>query len=420
MTPAKAAKTKLSPPSAAPAGGVRGARDTRADLPDPFDFYDIAELLSEEERLIRQTVRDFVEREVRPDIEEHFRAGTFPRELVPRLAALGILGPTVPEAYGGAGLDATAQGLIMLELERGDSGLRSFASVQGSLVMHPILRFGSEEQREHWLPRLTSGQSIGCFGLTEPDHGSDPGGMETRAVRRGDRWRLNGRKMWITSGGIADLALVWAKTDEADAIAGFLVETKSPGFSTVDMHNKWSMRASVTSELILEEVEVPESSRLPGARGLAAPLSCLNQARYGIAWGAIGAALACFESARRHALERTQFGRPIGGFQLVQAALADMLAAITQAELLCLRLGRLKEAGRDHPARVSLAKRQNVAMALEVARSAREILGAIGITGEVPVMRHLMNLETVKTYEGTHQIHTLILGQAVTGIDAFR
>jgi len=408
-------QAKTSPPGAAPAAGARHAR---ADLPDPFDFYDIAELLTEEERLIRQTVRDFVEREVLPDIEDHFRAGTFPRALVPRLAALGILGPTVPERYGGAGLGPTAQGLIMLELERGDSGLRSFASVQGSLVMHPILRFGSDEQREHWLPRLARGESIGCFGLTEPDHGSDPGGMETRAVRRGDHWRLTGRKMWITSGSIADLALVWAKTP--DDIAGFLVETKSPGFSTVDMHNKWSMRASVTSELVIEDVEVPESSRLPGARGLAAALSCLNQARYGIAWGAIGAALSCFETARRHALERTQFGKPIGSFQLVQAALADMLAGITSAELLCLRLGRLKESGRDHPARVSLAKRQNVAMALEVARSAREILGAIGITGEVPVMRHLMNLETVKTYEGTHQIHTLILGQAVTGIDAFR
>ena len=404
--------TTRTSPAAAPRAAAPG------ELPDPFDFYDFAELLTDEERLVRQTVRDFVESEVLPGIEEHFRAGTFPRALVPRVAALGLLGPTVPEEYGGAGLGPTAYGLICLELERGDSGIRSFVSVQSSLVMYPILRYGSEEQKRHWLPRLASGEAIGCFGLTEPDHGSDPGGMETRAERRGDRWRVNGRKMWITNGGIAGLAVVWAKT--ADGIAGFLVETKASGFSTVDMHNKWSLRASVTSELVLDDVEVPDSARLPAARGLGAPLSCLNQARYGIAWGAIGAALACFETARRHAMERTQFGKPIGSFQLVQAALADMLASITQAQLLCLRLGRLKEAGRDHPARVSLAKRQTVAMACDVARSAREILGAIGITGEVPIMRHLMNLETVRTYEGTHQIHTLVLGQAVTGLDAFR
>jgi glutaryl-CoA dehydrogenase len=397
---------------------ARPAPARRADLPNPFDFYDFAELLNDEERLVRQAARDFVEREILPNIEANFRSGTFPLELVPRMAALGCLGPTVPETYGGAGLDDTAYGLLMLELERGDSGVRSFASVQSSLVMYPILRYGSEEQRRQWLPRLASGEAIGCFGLTEPDYGSHPGGMESRAERRGDRWILNGRKMWITNGGIANVAVVWAKTSEG--IAGFLVDSTSPGFSTVDMHNKWSLRASVTSELILEDVELPETARLPEARGLGAPLSCLNQARYGIAWGVIGAALNCFETARRHAMERIQFDKPIGGFQLVQSALADMLAAITQAQFLCLRLGRLKEAGRDHPARVSLAKRQNVAMALDVARSAREILGAIGITGEVPIMRHMMNLESVKTYEGTHQVHTLILGQAITGISAFR
>jgi glutaryl-CoA dehydrogenase len=407
-------KTNITAPAPAAAKAAPAPRET----PDPFDFYDFAALLSDEERLIRQTVRDFVEREVLPEVEEHFRAGTFPRAIVPRLAALGLLGPTVPEEYGGSGLGATAYGLIMLELERGDSGLRSFASVQGSLVMYPILRYGSEEQKRHWLPRLAGGESIGCFGLTEPDHGSDPAGMETRADRRGDRWVLNGRKMWITNGGISDVAIVWARTP--DGIEGFVVETATPGFSTVDMHNKWSLRASVTSELVLEDVAVPDSARLPGARGLAGPLSCLNQARYGIAWGAIGAALACFETARRHSVERTQFGKPIGSFQLVQSMLADMLTDITQAELLCLRLGRLKEEGRDHPARVSLAKRQCVAMALDVARSAREVLGAIGITGEVPIMRHMMNLESVKTYEGTHQIHTLVLGEAVTGLAGYR
>ncbi len=388
------------------------------DQPDPFDFYDIAETLTVEERLVRQTVRDLVEREVMPTIEDHFRDGTFPRDLVPVLARNGLLGATVPEEYGGAGLGPVANGLIMLELERGDSGVRSFASVQGSLVMYPILRYGSEEQKREWLPRLAAGEAIGCYGLTEPDHGSDPGGMETRAERRGDRWIVNGRKMWITNGGMAQVAVVWART--SDGFRGFLIETRTPGFSTVDMHNKWSLRASVTSELILEDVEIPDSARLPGAKGLGAPLSCLNQARYGISWGAIGAAIACYETARRHALERTQFGQPIGGFQLVQAALTDMATAITQAQLLSLRLGRLKEAGRDHAARVSMAKRQNVAMALDIARSAREVLGAIGITGEVPIMRHMMNLESVKTYEGTHQIHTLIVGQAITGIEAFR
>ena len=403
-------------PQAAPGTAAPAARP--AETPDPFDFYDFAALLTDEERLVRQMVRDFVEREVLPDVEAHFREGTFPKALIPRLAALGLLGPTVPEEYGGSGLGPTAYGLMMLELERGDSGLRSFASVQGSLVMYPILRFGSEEQRRHWLPRLASGEAVGCFGLTEPDHGSDPGGMETKAERRGDRWVLNGRKMWITNGGISDVAIVWARTP--DGIQGFVVDTKTPGFSTVDMHNKWSLRASVTSELVLEDVAVPDSTRLPGAKGLAGPLSCLNQARYGIAWGAIGAALACFEAARRHSLERTQFGRPIGGFQLIQSFLADMLTDITQAQLLCLRLGRLKEAGRDHPARVSLAKRRCVSMALDVARNAREVLGAIGITGEVPIMRHMMNLESVKTYEGTHQIHTLVLGEAVTGLSAYR
>jgi glutaryl-CoA dehydrogenase len=390
----------------------------RADAPDPFDFYDIAELLTVEERLVRQTVRDLVDSDVLPTIEDHFREGTFPRDLIPRLGALGLLGATVPEEYGGAGLGPVANGLIMLELERGDSGVRSFASVQGSLVMYPILRYGNEEQKRHWLPRMARGEAIGCFGLTEPDHGSDPGGMETRAERRGDRWIVNGRKMWITNGGLSEVAVVWAKT--SDGFRGFLVPTAARGFSTVDMHNKWSLRASVTSELVLEDVEVPDSARLPGAEGLGAPLSCLNQARYGISWGVIGAALACYDTARRHSLERTQFGKPIGSFQLVQAALAEMVTDITQAQLLALRLGRLKEAGRDHPARVSLAKRRNVAMALDIARSAREVLGAIGITGEVPIMRHMMNLETVKTYEGTHQIHTLVLGQAVTGIDAFR
>ncbi len=385
------------------------------------DYYDIDSLLTEEQRMIRDTVRQFVESEVLPIIEEHSQAMTFPRELVAKIGALGLLGPTLPEKYGCAGLDSIAYGLIMQELERGDSGVRSFASVQSSLVMYPIFTYGTEEQRMKWLPRLATGDAIGCFGLTEPDYGSNPGGMVTNAKKVSGGYLLNGAKMWITNGTIADVAVVWAKLDGDDtkSIRGFLVERGMKGFSAPEMKGKYSLRASVTSELVFQDVELPEENLLPGALGIKGPLSCLTQARYGIAWGAVGAAMACYESSVEYAKSRIQFGRPIGGFQLTQLKLAEMLTEITKAQLLVWRLGVLKNEGTMRPQQVSLAKRNNVAMALDIARSARDLHGANGILGEYPIMRHMMNLESVKTYEGTHDIHTLVLGEDITGLAAY-
>jgi glutaryl-CoA dehydrogenase len=390
----------------------------------PTDYYAIAELLHDEERAVRDTVRRFVDEEYVPIARQHFAAGTFPMELVPRLAGLGCFGPTVPSEYGGAGLNSVCYGLMAEQLERGDSGLRSFASVQSSLVMYPILSFGSEAQKRHWLPRMARGEAIGCFGLTEPDYGSNPGGMITRARREKGGFVLNGTKRWITNGSVADVAVVWAKLagetkDAPEAIRGFLVEKERPGFSRPLMHGKWSLRASVTSELIFEDCFIPEENLLPGSQGLKSPLMCLTQARYGIAWGAIGAALACYECAAEYAKTRTVFSRPLGGYQLVQAKLAQMLCEITKAQLLAWRLGRLKDEGKMRPEQVSLAKMNNVSQALAIARLARDILGANGITEEYPVIRHMLNLETVNTYEGTEDIHRLTLGRDITGLSAF-
>jgi glutaryl-CoA dehydrogenase len=381
------------------------------------DYYGIEELLGDEERMIRDAVRDWVEAEFLPVIVEHHRAGTFPMDVVPKLGELGVFGATL-KGYGCAGLNNVAYGLIMQELERGDSGLRSFASVQSGLVMYPIHRYGSDPQKERWLPELQRGAAIGCFGLTEPDHGSDPGGMKTRAVRKGDHYVLNGTKLWITNGSVADVAVVWAKGDDGE-IGGYLVERGTPGFSALDIHGKFSMRASVTSELSFQDCRIPLENRLPGGAGIRGPLSCLTQARYGIAWGAVGAAMACYDWALQYAQTRVQFGKPIAAFQLVQRKLVAMLTGITKAQLLCLQLGRLKDAGTMRPQQVSMAKMNNVAMALETARMARDILGAAGIVDEHPVIRHMLNLETVITYEGTHDIHTLIIGRDVTGLDAF-
>ncbi len=386
---------------------------------EELDLYLVDELLTDEERMVRDQVRAFASERLLPDIPRHWEAGTFPTEVVPEIAELGLFGITVPEEYGGAGLGAVAYGLACQELERVDSGIRSFVSVQSSLVMFPILAYGSEEQKRRWLPALASGAAIGCFGLTEPDAGSDPGGMRTRARRDGDDWVLNGQKMWITNGSIADVAVVWAK-DEEDVVRGFLVETDRPGFSAPDHEHKWSLRASVTSELVLDEVRVPEANRLPEARGLRAPLSCLTEARYGIAWGGVGAAQACFLEARGYALERPVFARPLAAYQITQVKLADMASRITHGQLLSWRLGRLKEEGRATPTMVSLAKRDNVRMALDVAREARTILAANGITLEYHAGRHACNLESVLTYEGTEEVHTLVLGEYVTGIPAFR
>ncbi|HEY7461494.1 MAG TPA: acyl-CoA dehydrogenase family protein [Gemmatimonadota bacterium] len=446
-------RTTAAGPSAAEAGRAPAGGKGRAESPEaaagrpaastgrgiraPFkgvDYYDISSLLSDEERLARDTVRRFVDERVMPIIEDHYQAATFPLDLVRPMAELGMLGASLPEEYGCAGLGNVAYGLIMQELERGDSGIRSFASVQGALVMYPIYAFGSEEQRRRWLPRMAAGEAIGCFGLTEPDFGSNPAGMRTVAERTGAGWVLNGSKMWITNGTLSDVAVVWAKTrgaadDEAGTpkkgagegtIRGFLVEKGTPGFSAPEMHRKHSLRASVTSELLFDDCEIPADSLLPGSGGLKSPLMCLTQARYGIAWGACGAAMACYDEALRYSLERVQFDRPIGGFQLTQAKLADMLTEITKGQLLAYQLGRLKERGSMRPAQVSLAKRNNVAMALEVARTARTILGANGVTSEYQVMRHANNLESVYTYEGTHEIHTLVLGQDVTGIAAYQ
>jgi glutaryl-CoA dehydrogenase len=381
------------------------------------DYFGIEEHLSEEQRMIRDTVRDWVESRFLPIVTQHHRDATFPVELAKDLGEMGVFGATL-KGYGCLGLDNVAYGLIMQELERGDSGLRSFASVQSGLVMYPIYAYGSDAQKDRWLPRLQSGESMGCFGLTEPDHGSDPGSMKTRAVKKGNEYVLNGTKLWITNGSVAEVAVVWAKGDDGE-IGGYLVERGTPGFGTLDIHGKFSMRASITSELAFQDCRIPLENKLPGVKGLKGPLSCLSQARYGIAWGAIGAAMACYDWALQYAQQRIQFGKPIGSFQLVQQKLVWMINEITKAQLLCLQLGRLKDAGRVRPQQISLAKMNNVQMALDTARLARDILGAAGIVDEHPIMRHMMNLETVNTYEGTHDIHVLIVGRDVTGLDAF-
>jgi glutaryl-CoA dehydrogenase len=381
------------------------------------DYYAIEDLLTDEERMIRDTVRDWVEAEFLPIITEHHRAGTFPVHLIPRLGEMGVFGATLKD-YGCLGVSHVAYGLIMQELERGDSGLRSVASVQSGLVMYPIHTYGSPAQKERWLPALARGQAVGCFGLTEPDHGSDPGSMKTRARRTADGYVLNGTKLWITNGSIADVAVVWAREDDGE-IYGYLVEKGTPGFSTLDIPGKFSMRASITSELSFQDCRIPAENKLPGVKGLKGPLSCLSQARYGIAWGAVGAAMACYDWALQYAQQRVQFGKPIAAFQLVQRKLVWMITEITKAQLLCLRLGRLKDEGRARPQQISMAKMNNVQIALETARMARDILGAAGIVDEHPVIRHMLNLETVNTYEGTHDIHTLIIGRDITGLDAF-
>jgi len=379
------------------------------------DYYEVEGLLSEEERMMRDVARAFADEQILPIVTQHFRQGTFPSGLIRKMGDLGFLGATL-QGYGCAGINNVAYGLIMQELERGDSGVRSFASVQGSLVMYPIHAFGAESQKARWLPRLAAGEAVGCFGLTEPDFGSDPGNMATKAVSVGAEHVLNGTKLWITNGSIADLAVVWAKLD--GVVRGFLVERGTPGFTARDIHGKHSMRASVTSELSFQDCRIPAENLLPKGDGLRAPLSCLNQARYGIAWGAVGAAVACYQAALDYSRERVQFNKPIASFQLVQQKLVHMLTEITKAQLLCLQLGRLKDAGRLRHTQVSLAKRNNVAAALEIARLARDIHGANGIVDEYPVIRHMLNLESVFTYEGTHDIHTLILGRDITGISA--
>ncbi len=383
---------------------------------EALDFYRIDDELADEERIVRDTVREFVEREFLPKIVEHVRQdGSFPMELVPRMADLGLFGANL-EGYGCAGMNAVAYGLVMQELERGDSGLRSFSSVQGGLCMYPIYAYGTEKQKDRWLPPMARGEVIGCFGLTEPDYGSDPGGMLSRAERRGNSWILNGTKRWITNGSVADLAIVWAQTEEG--IQGFLVEKEFPGLEARDMKGKFSLRASITSELFLSDVEVPEENRLRVV-GLRGPLGCLSQARYGIAWGALGAAMACFDEARRYSRERIVFGRPLASLQIPQQKLVWMATEITKGQLLALRLGRLKDSGKLHHSMVSMAKMNNVDIALQVARAARDMLGANGIVDDYCAMRHMMNLETVRTYEGTHDIHTLILGRELTGFGAF-
>ncbi|HEV8303487.1 MAG TPA: acyl-CoA dehydrogenase family protein [Gemmatimonadales bacterium] len=384
------------------------------------DFYNVDGLLSEEERAVRDTVRQWVDDAVMPVIGDAYIAGTFPKQLVPGMAELGLFGANLPEEYGCAGLNNVAYGLIMQELERGDSGVRSFASVQGALVMYPVFSFGSEDQKKTWLPQMASGKVIGCFGLTEPDYGSNPAGMITVAKETKDGWILNGAKMWITNGSTAQVAVVWAKTGkDADSIRGYLVPTDTKGFSAKDQKGKLSLRASDTSELVLQDVHVPKDALLPKSGGLKSPLMCLTAARYGIAWGAVGAAMACYDEAVSYAKNRVMFGKPIGGFQLQQARLAEMLTEITKAQLLCVQLGRLKDQGTVTPQQVSLAKRNNVSMATDIARETRRLLGANGILAEYQAMRHLANLESVYTYEGTHDIHTLILGQEITGLNAF-
>jgi len=384
-----------------------------------LDYLDISKHFSENELMIQKSAREFVDNEIIPIIEEHFESGTFPKHLIQQFAEMGFLGINIPKGSGGGGMNNIIYGLICQEIERGDSGLRSFISVQSSLVMYPISAFGSDEQKKKWLPLLANGENIGCFGLTESDHGSDPGNMKTTAKKTSDGYLLNGSKMWITNGSCADIAIVWAKTDE-EKIKGFIVEKGMEGFTAPEMKHKWSLRASLTSELTFQDVLIPEKNLLPGVEGLKGPLSCLSQARYGIGWGTIGSAMAVFEASVKYAKERIQFDKPIGSFQLVQEKLAWMLTEITKAQLLALQVGKNKDLNLASPQQISMLKRNNSWMARECAKLAREIHGANGISGEYPIMRHLMNIESVYTYEGTHDMHTLILGEDITGISAFR
>lgn len=391
----------------------------KTDLFEAPDYYLLDELLTEEHKLVRNSVRDWVKKEVSPIIEDYAQRAEFPKHLIKGLGEIGAFGPTIPVQYGGGGMDYISYGLIMQEVERGDSGIRSTASVQGSLVMWPIYAYGSEEQRMKYLPKLATGEYMGCFGLTEPNHGSNPGGMLTNFKEDGDHVILNGAKMWISNAPFADIAVVWAK-NEAGKIKGIIVERGMEGFSTPETHNKWSLRASATGELVFDNVRVPKENILPNVEGLKGPLGCLNQARYGIAWGAMGAAMDCYDTALRYSKERVQFDRPIGGFQLQQKKLAEMITEITKGQLLNWRLGVLKSENRATAAQISMAKRNSVEVALNTARDARQMLGGMGITGEYPIMRHMMNLESVVTYEGTHDIHLLITGMDVTGLNAFK
>ncbi|MEO6523418.1 MAG: acyl-CoA dehydrogenase family protein [Mucilaginibacter sp.] len=391
----------------------------KTDLYEAPDYYLLDELLSDEHKLIRQSARDWVKRELSPVIEDYAQRAEFPKHLLKGLAEIGAFGPTIPVEYGGAGLDYIAYGIIMQEIERGDSGIRSTASVQGSLVMYPIYAYGSEEQKKKYLPKLASGQLMGCFGLTEPDHGSDPGGMTTNFKDAGDHYILNGAKMWISNAPFADIAVVWAK-NEKGKIQGLIVERGMEGFSTPETHNKWSLRASATGELVFDHVKIPKENLLPNVEGLKGPLGCLNQARYGIAWGALGCAMDCYDTALRYSKQRMQFGKPIAGFQLQQKKLAEMITEITKGQLLVWRLGVLKNENRASAAQISMAKRNSVETAITIAREARQMLGGMGITGEYPIMRHMANLESVITYEGTHDIHLLITGMDITGENAFK
>lgn len=386
---------------------------------NPPDHYQVDDLFTEEHKIIRAAVREWVNRSIKPNIEEHFEKAIFPRHLIKELGEIGAFGPFIPVEYGGAGMDYIAYGIIMQELERGDTGVRSMASVQTSLVMYPIFTYGTEAQKQKFLPRLASGEIVGCFGLTEPNHGSDPGSMITRFKDMGDHYLLNGAKMWITNSTIADVAVVWAK-DEEGVVRGLIVEKGMDGFTAPETHGKWSLRASVTGELVFDNVKVPKENLLPGVKGLRGPLSCLSSARFGIAWGVIGAAMDCYDAALRYAIERQQFGKPIGAFQLQQKKLAEALTEITKAQLLAWRVGVLRNEGRATPAQISMAKRNNVEMALNIAREMRQVLGAMGITNDFPMMRHMMNLESVITYEGTHDVHLLITGHEITGLPSYK